>query len=487
MDYQFLKIKKGAVPISKVSSNTYYDENSVHINLIANEIYIQYFECEEVINTIDAIYIIDNDNTFDITAYCQISKIVDNKFLMLFSFPINLDFNCQYLKISINGDIEYFTNKFTVRDYNNENTTLLTWWHKENKNKVPYYDFKDEIHYPQRLRVNLRFISNFDDRKIETSENTITKSYHSIGVYRAIEIPLELWVNYTSIEHHQSLGRALTSDFVYIENQRYKFKEYQFDVDKDENGIVDGKVECQKIDDDNILLDHCDIVDIDNIYVYSINGLHYLSFNYNIKPKFGFNFSISYDGIIFNDLYELNYTSEGIYTYRLDSLNSVDTHTLRIRPICIDGSGQNFEKLINYNMLAPKTIFAITTNDIPDGYMLCDGNNGIPVTTSLVTNYIIPDLRGRTLFMRDPLITEFASLMQTGGQINKKLLASELPEHNHDININKIPADLPGSNFITIVDGGGQTLTTNNNITTNDEFSLLNPYIVVNYIVYVGI
>lgn len=251
MDFNFIKLEKNETPKTKLSNRTYFDENSIHLNLLPNETYCLYFHTKEDITSIDSILLLDSEGgEIDIFNNCNVNKILNKYFHLTFNFPSEYSSGCQQLKFIINGTEIYYSTKFTIREYNKEDTILLNWWHKENKNTIPYFDFQDEIYYTQRLRVNLRFISKYDELKTSSAEDTINRNYHLIGSYRSIEIPLELYTNYTSIEHHQYLARILSSDFVYFENQRYKMKKYDFKEDDDERGIVTGKVEVQLIEDD---------------------------------------------------------------------------------------------------------------------------------------------------------------------------------------------------------------------------------------------
>ena len=251
MDFNFIKIAKNETPKPKGSNRSYFDEDSLHLNLVANEVYCLYFKTEEDIISVDSIILVDsNTGEIDIFNNCTINKVLNKWFHLTFNFPFSFSRGCQQLKFIINNNLTYLSSKFLIRDYNNEDTILLNWWHKENKNTIPYFDFQDEIYYTQRLHVNLRFISKYDEFKSSSAEDTINRDYHLIGSYRSIEIPLEFYKNYTSIEHHQSLARALTSDFVYFGNQRFKIKKYDFKEDEEERGIVEGKIEAQLIEDD---------------------------------------------------------------------------------------------------------------------------------------------------------------------------------------------------------------------------------------------
>ena len=80
-------------------------------------------------------------------------------------------------------------------------------------------------------------------------------------------------------------------------------------------------------------------------------------------------------------------------------------------------------------------------SDIPDGFVFCNGNNGV-----LVNGYKIPDLRGRWLVGYDPTSPatpavstdtslNYGAVGNTGGLNNVVLTIPNLPSHSHSVNI----------------------------------------------------
>ena len=65
-------------------------------------------------------------------------------------------------------------------------------------------------------------------------------------------------------------------------------------------------------------------------------------------------------------------------------------------------------------------------NKLPDGYALCDGNNG-----ELVNNIKIPDLRSKFLVGFDQNDNEYNEIGKTGGEKLVKLNESQIPKHKH--------------------------------------------------------
>lgn len=159
------------------------------------------------------------------------------------------------------------------------------------------------------------------------------------------------------------------------------------------------------------------------------------------------------------------------------------------------------------------TIMAYTLNNIPDGWLLCDGSKIPDECTELKNifpNNLTPKLGGRTLVgaglpentnsETSPCPPNFDDkkvfeLRTYHGEYKHELREAELPKHNHTINkgnfgksnqsfkIDKKNGDYPyfttknNENFICGTDDFG------NNI----PYLIMQPYFTVKYIIYTGV
>src|SRR5580698_9602625 len=108
-------------------------------------------------------------------------------------------------------------------------------------------------------------------------------------------------------------------------------------------------------------------------------------------------------------------------------------------------------------------IFIFAGNFAPRGYQLCQGQLlSISQNTALfsilgttyggngTTNFALPDLRGRAPIGQGagPGLSP-VTLGQQGGNQNVSILASNMPAHNHLVNVSTVPATQasPSNNF----------------------------------------
>ena len=139
-------------------------------------------------------------------------------------------------------------------------------------------------------------------------------------------------------------------------------------------------------------------------------------------------------------------------------------------------------------------------NKIPEGYVLCDGNNGIEIN-----KIKIPDLSGSFLVAYDKNDDDYNVVGKKGGEKKVTLKEDEMPEHHHK-NIIKNNGDYYDNeelNIITDVNGEDlEKIKVKKNIIskTNDEISKLKtgkignnkshenrpPYYTIAYIIRVG-
>ena len=119
------------------------------------------------------------------------------------------------------------------------------------------------------------------------------------------------------------------------------------------------------------------------------------------------------------------------------------------------------------------------------------------------TTFNIPDLRGRAVFGKSASGT-FSALNNKGGASTKTLTTNELPSHNHSVNI-EADVDIPSEDgtisttgtryFVketrstgTATERFSTTVSGNTGSKGNgSSFSILPPYIVLNYIIYTGV
>lgn len=160
------------------------------------------------------------------------------------------------------------------------------------------------------------------------------------------------------------------------------------------------------------------------------------------------------------------------------------------------------------------TILPFVFNDslIPDGWLKCDGR-GIPdkykTLKGLLGNYT-PNFAGRTLIgagdannnlQSDGTYPNFENktywpLGQTGGECKHKLTVSEMPSHNHTINNGDFglhrrsfdgnsDSDLPYKTKLE--PAKGDRILSGTDRTGGDGFhNTMQPYYVINYIIYAG-
>jgi microcystin-dependent protein len=160
-------------------------------------------------------------------------------------------------------------------------------------------------------------------------------------------------------------------------------------------------------------------------------------------------------------------------------------------------------------------IFIFAGNFAPRGYQLCQGQI-LPISQNAAlfsilgttyggngtTTFALPDLRGRApIGQGTGTGLSPVGLGQVGGSQNVSILASNMPQHNHLVNVSTSPGGQPGpaNNFIApgIDSQGGNVLGFNTAATAGNTLaptsvsfagqsvplSVQNPYLGINYII----
>jgi len=289
-NYNFLQVSKNEIPKTRLGELV-ADNNFVDINLIPNEDYIQYLIFEEDIIDVDSIKLqpLNLDYTTNIDY-----KIVGNVLVFAFEFAEEYLDKCLYFEISINGSETYYTNIFTVENSNIEKTTLLTYWHKENLENIPYFDVKGENYIPQQIRVDLFYTKPKHDVDSEVYTNSMT-SPNTLRNGRVNRLRLEIWENYTSQYNHQALAHALDCDFVYFNNVRIFSKPYEFEEDSDNTNYTQGTLELQRdltqvfeMPNFNYLISTLYLLGY-NLYTKLVNDIVYFCIDYSFSENIDFN------------------------------------------------------------------------------------------------------------------------------------------------------------------------------------------------------
>ena len=167
-------------------------------------------------------------------------------------------------------------------------------------------------------------------------------------------------------------------------------------------------------------------------YVLDENDNHYIDENgkkikYNVTYSDTNEYYKYKDGLYIND--DGHFDTEDRHLIVKEGI--IDTHVVCKKQL--DQLDDNIKEYINNKMLSLKTeiipigsiiIWAGLVSKIPDGWVLCDGQNGSP---DLRSRFIIGAGKGNGLTER--------ILRNTGGAETHKLTIAEMPSHNHEYKI----------------------------------------------------
>ena len=152
------------------------------------------------------------------------------------------------------------------------------------------------------------------------------------------------------------------------------------------------------------------------------------------------------------------------------------------------------------------------SNTPPPGWLICDGSN-LSVSTygelysllnftyggTFPSDFAIPDLRGRVPVGRSSGDADFGTLGDTGGEKTHTLTVGEMPSHRHTLRVDTIGSAALSSGPGRLGAQGaplGRRTTGTEEVVLSDAINLagdgqphnnLQPYQVINYIIYTGV
>ncbi len=165
-----------------------------------------------------------------------------------------------------------------------------------------------------------------------------------------------------------------------------------------------------------------------------------------------------------------NGTGSGTITYE----NITVTQNINTKKLYLDGIDIE-NKLVPLGVVQ---MWAGTSNNIPDNYLLCNGQavsktdypelyntlgdtfntainaNGVNATAPSSDKFRLPDLQGRFIVGYNPNNNDYKLIANAGGETSHKLQLNELPQHNHAVddyygmeNSGKIKEAIQGGNL----------------------------------------
>lgn len=149
------------------------------------------------------------------------------------------------------------------------------------------------------------------------------------------------------------------------------------------------------------------------------------------------------------------------------------------------------------------TVMMFAGNTAPSGFKICDGSAISRSTYSSLFNIIgtsfgsgdgsttfnLPNLKGKIPVGLDSEDTDFEILGKTGGEKEHTLTVNEIPSHNHEMYNShtgggSVPSPIEYAVQVSGTKGYARTLM--RNIGGNQPHNIVQPYIVLNYIIKVS-
>lgn len=151
-------------------------------------------------------------------------------------------------------------------------------------------------------------------------------------------------------------------------------------------------------------------------------------------------------------------------------------------------------------------IMPTATATAPNGWLICDGSEVSRATYSVLfsaigeiygtgdgaTTFNLPNLKGKIPVGYDESDTDFNNIGKTGGEKTHTLTVNEMPAHSHSGVIAYVYNNTGYSSQIVQVEYGSGNNTFSSNATSKttgggQPHNIVQPYVVMNYIIYAGV
>lgn len=209
--------------------------------------------------------------------------------------------------------------------------------------------------------------------------------------------------------------------------------------------------------------------------------------------------------------FKANTRNTGPCTLNVDSLGAVgikkdvdqdlatgDIKANQIVKVVYDGT--NFQLIQGSGLIPTGGFLPFGAATAPAGYLLCDGSAVSRTTYAALfavigtgygvgdgsTTFNVPNAKGKMIVGLDAAQTEFDTLAETGGAKTVTLTTTELPAHTHSLS-GREPVSGSGQSHAqrtTASSGNDASVTTTTGSSgTGSAFSVMNPYLIANYII----
>lgn len=272
--FQFLRFTEDG-PNNDIYGNAVWDTDKIFLSLTSRESYCQYLDlgldANEVIDSFSIETESGQELTLGIHFYYNIRKI-DSKYILIFGLKNELkDLGCKTFSAVMTTNKRKIYSNFFNFIYNESElseTTMLTYWHKENYYNANYYESN---FMPQQIRVPIAFSHNYSEGEAESYQDSyqVENKYRSGRVKRLF---MESWKVLMNDSNYTALCTALDSDFVYFDNIFVSLKPFTPERDKDEKGFslssIDGQRNPSNVFDQSIFSQYFNISADDVIYEF---------------------------------------------------------------------------------------------------------------------------------------------------------------------------------------------------------------------------